>query len=254
MTTEQALYAAVLANPADDVVRKAYADGLRENGQEERADFIEVQLELAQMLSLPTWTPKQESQAGKIRRRERELWPAVGLAMREQCLPLFDNLGIEAYAASTVGRSRCAVVRRGFPEVVYCTLADWCGGRHRTCTRCNYVAEHPWEDRCPSCNSHRLLQYPQGIGPQIVKRHPVERVVLVDRDPVNDPDSGFWWVIDTPDSRAAPIPTECLLPAKMFNFLTGFQVNTSHTRCYVTREDAIEALSPAAIAWAKGVA
>lgn len=40
MTTSDALLAAVLANPADDLPRLVYADWLDENGQPERAEFI----------------------------------------------------------------------------------------------------------------------------------------------------------------------------------------------------------------------
>jgi uncharacterized protein (TIGR02996 family) len=44
-----ALLAAVRANPADDLPRLVLADWLRENGQPERADFIEVQCEIARL-------------------------------------------------------------------------------------------------------------------------------------------------------------------------------------------------------------
>ena len=40
MTTSDALLAAVLANPADDLPRLVYADWLEENGEPERAELI----------------------------------------------------------------------------------------------------------------------------------------------------------------------------------------------------------------------
>ena len=41
MTEEEALVAAIIADPEDDTVRMAYADWLRENGREERAEYIQ---------------------------------------------------------------------------------------------------------------------------------------------------------------------------------------------------------------------
>ena len=44
-----ALYAAILANPADDAPRLIFADYLDENGEPERAEFIRAQVELARL-------------------------------------------------------------------------------------------------------------------------------------------------------------------------------------------------------------
>lgn len=44
MTEEQALLAAVVATPDDDLPRLVLADWLDEHGQEERAEFIRVQI------------------------------------------------------------------------------------------------------------------------------------------------------------------------------------------------------------------
>lgn len=49
MTDGDMLLQSILAAPADDTARLIYADWLQENGQEERAEFIRVQVELAQM-------------------------------------------------------------------------------------------------------------------------------------------------------------------------------------------------------------
>lgn len=42
MTTQDALLAAILANPADDLPRLVFADWMEENGQPERAEFIRI--------------------------------------------------------------------------------------------------------------------------------------------------------------------------------------------------------------------
>jgi uncharacterized protein (TIGR02996 family) len=46
---ERALWAAIRANPRDDTPRLVYADWLQENGGEDRAEFIRVQIELAKL-------------------------------------------------------------------------------------------------------------------------------------------------------------------------------------------------------------
>jgi uncharacterized protein (TIGR02996 family) len=47
VTDRADLLAAILANPDDDTVRLVYADYLQEHGDEDRAEFIRVQIELA---------------------------------------------------------------------------------------------------------------------------------------------------------------------------------------------------------------
>lgn len=49
MTEGELLLRGVLLNPADDTARLVYADWLQENGDEERAEFVRVQCELARM-------------------------------------------------------------------------------------------------------------------------------------------------------------------------------------------------------------
>ena len=53
MTTEDALLAAVAANPADDLPRLVYADWCDENGRPVRAEFIRLQIEIAKKETLP---------------------------------------------------------------------------------------------------------------------------------------------------------------------------------------------------------
>jgi uncharacterized protein (TIGR02996 family) len=50
MTGEQALMQAILEDPEDDLARLVYADWLEENGEQERAEFIRAQVELARFI------------------------------------------------------------------------------------------------------------------------------------------------------------------------------------------------------------
>src|SRR5258708_34922191 len=56
----------IVANIDDDTPRLVYADWLTENGQDERAEFIRVQVERAR---LPAWDAAQV----RLRLREQEL-------------------------------------------------------------------------------------------------------------------------------------------------------------------------------------
>lgn len=49
MTDRDALYRSILENPADNTVRRVYADFIREQGEDARADFIELQLQIAEL-------------------------------------------------------------------------------------------------------------------------------------------------------------------------------------------------------------
>jgi uncharacterized protein (TIGR02996 family) len=66
MTEGEGLLAAIRDDPGDDVPRLVYADWLDEHGQEERAEFIRLQCELARGAA-------SESRQEKLRRRERDL-------------------------------------------------------------------------------------------------------------------------------------------------------------------------------------
>src|SRR5829696_7073157 len=63
----------IVANIDDDTPRLVYADWLEENGQEERAEFIRVQVQRAR---LPEWDPAQV----RLRLREQALLEAHGEA------------------------------------------------------------------------------------------------------------------------------------------------------------------------------
>src|SRR5262245_35690212 len=64
--TNPALYTAVLANPADDAPRLAYAKWLKDNGDKDRADFIKVQCDRA---AKDRFDPAQE----RLEKKERAL-------------------------------------------------------------------------------------------------------------------------------------------------------------------------------------
>lgn len=81
MTDGEALLAAILDAPDDDTPRLVYADWLSENGDEARAEFIRVQVELAQVNAERSQAAPTSSRDGslwakqnRLRARERELF------------------------------------------------------------------------------------------------------------------------------------------------------------------------------------
>ena len=225
MTTHDALLAAVLAAPDDDLPRLVYADYLEENagemkcrtcdgkgcplcggdgrerhwecgecpscgwtgtvsnGNAERAEFIRVQCDLARIRKKnfdrtqsggPILTQEESASVPVLTKRERELWNFGAKGTWVDCMyPEFDGvLCIDYESVSTDAiRAPVLIVRRGFVSEVRCTLADWCGPR---CV-CR-TAGGPWANS--SCC--KGTGFRTGIGPQIVRRHPVERVELAD--------------------------------------------------------------------------
>ena len=96
MGEREALLAAVCANPNDDLPRLVFADWLDENGEPERAEFIRLQVRLAELWANPDRPveavgPARPIVAGRdrnevirqmaiadVRKRERELWSEYG--------------------------------------------------------------------------------------------------------------------------------------------------------------------------------
>jgi uncharacterized protein (TIGR02996 family) len=71
-----ALFRAILANPADDMPRLVYADWLQENGKPERAEFIRLQCEAWHLCpQYPTITDARTA-ASRLLREYRDTWHA----------------------------------------------------------------------------------------------------------------------------------------------------------------------------------
>lgn len=163
MTEQAALLAAILAQPDDDTVRLAYADWLDEHGQDARAEFIRVQVELSRMvdekmaldgmrampvthdLSQATFMGQAISDEFRasigrctaFRLREWELWSAHRYSWVDGFLGdgwktcgldqiEFENtVRVEFTCRGTRTSPMELVPRRGFIESVTCTATDW---------------------------------------------------------------------------------------------------------------------------------
>jgi uncharacterized protein (TIGR02996 family) len=116
--TERGLLDAVLRDPDDDGARLVYADYLEENGRDEHAEFVRVQVELANW----RWT-----KAHTICHHE----PRCRQCCRcDRCLLLYRES--ELLQAAEAEAERLVphwpyewTFRRGFVEIVVLTAADW---------------------------------------------------------------------------------------------------------------------------------
>lgn len=126
MIDEATLLRAILAEPERDEPRLLYADFLRERGEWDRAEFIDVQIELAQMNRLGaagSMSPETDHKIA-LRRRERELWHKLPV---QPFIPGEGRwaLGLTMDGTTPDAGSRYATVRRGFTDGVRVPLSWW---------------------------------------------------------------------------------------------------------------------------------
>jgi uncharacterized protein (TIGR02996 family) len=74
MSDEQALLAAIVENPDDDLPRLIYADFIQEQGQSDRAEFIRLQCQLAQLNEDDPNREKLENREQRLLKRHQESW------------------------------------------------------------------------------------------------------------------------------------------------------------------------------------
>jgi uncharacterized protein (TIGR02996 family) len=152
-----ALLQAILATPDDDDLRLVYADAITEDGQEDRAEFIRVQIELAVLskkmpLAIPNYIPPLTAsfRDGLVVPRdvsyhfEDPLYSprAIFLKERQMQLSLDSEIGL---LTGVPCLSAEWVFERGFVVTVKCRSRDW-------------------------------LSY----GDEVCKRHPVRELILTD--------------------------------------------------------------------------
>jgi uncharacterized protein (TIGR02996 family) len=235
--TESALLQAVIASPDDDLPRLVLADWLEENGQPERAEFIRVQIDLDKC----QWQGDLIEPWGRhLVHREIQL---LGVDDSDKWFPGPTWLELVADTQVKDGYrfpdgSRSGILRRGFVSEVRCTLTDWCGGE------CPCFTNEP-DYRHERCGGTGYLT---GIGPAVVRSHPVEVVVLTDREPWEERQGVYGWWRETPDGDH----TE--LPPYLFDVLAKSDPDYhpfNEVVWYSTAEAAVAALSALLIAWAK---
>lgn len=123
MNVHDALLAAVIADPDEDTPRLVMADWFDENGQPDRAEFIRVQCEIANLSDpippntiIRVLTSDEANRRNALRRRERELKDPSDLTWHLRWPSELSRKGWH-YPVQ--------VFRRGFVESVTCSAEDW---------------------------------------------------------------------------------------------------------------------------------
>lgn len=217
-----ALVAGIIACPEADLPRLVAADWLSDRGEEDRGEFIRVQCEIRafQVGPTPDGRDALHQTANRVHallRRQQELTgPHVAGAWGENYHRWFvrprDLHDLRQIHFGT------AVVRRGFVAEVGCPLAWWVG-----------------TGRTP------------GHGPALVRRHPIERVTVTDREPWPRANGGYWWTTD--DGARSDLPSAVVIEMSR---RAGQPVWDRGRLAFRTGKAAALALSGSLIAGAKG--
>jgi uncharacterized protein (TIGR02996 family) len=149
MDERKAFLAAITASPDDDTPRLVFADWLQEHGEDERAEFIRVQCEIARLdqvdATCPFITEYSRPEPGAVPverwtegvcqcrgcvlvRRERELWDSAAQSMLRELPEAVAGLEVDEKLFADdhdFGVGIVGLLRRGFTSAVTCTADDW---------------------------------------------------------------------------------------------------------------------------------
>jgi uncharacterized protein (TIGR02996 family) len=224
-TAGDALLADIIADPKDDGIRLIYADYLEDNGDEERAEFIRVQLEMARLHTCEC-APSLYVMPGcatcqlvePIRRRQRDLLDRHGIDWLA---------GLPGPLAFTSAR-----MRRGLVAAVSLPLALWL--EHGPAL----VKAHPLEgielsDRRPEANVRGM--WPDGVRVldswprwgwcrrtlylgEYVLRFALPDDVFACLPPPQLESSAGWWACGTEGEAIDALSGACLSWARAINY------------------------------------
>jgi uncharacterized protein (TIGR02996 family) len=228
MTHEDAFLQDILEHPADDAPRLIFADWLEENGNSERAEFIRVQCAIAVdpfAHNPPPSNPRCACNLCTLRRRERELL--------SDAVHWWDWLA-DFYRIT--GRS-------AIEDLDHCSDSPHFAVRWRR----GFVAEVTLP--CQAWMDH---------GPELVRVAPLERVTLWDRTTLVDwpplPDRGPFWVTTRYwDELRNRLPREFRPRLRGATAEDRSETHDVGRHYFASEASAQEALSDAALAWARSV-
>lgn len=254
MTDGDRLLRAILDHPEEDTPRLLYADWLEENGRPERAEFIRVQVAIADVQRL-------------VREQGQRVGPSAayinGLADRERAL-LNANFGAWT---------------DGLPESLTMTTCPYCeeqGPDWETgvieCRQCDCTGLVPCEDHVEFRRGFiesvelPLAAFTEDVARALFSAHPVTTVRLSDRDPMPSGDGAdgiggpdWVWVID-PDEDGLLSESDGgyrhFLARAIWDELDGYITTPSarvRARRYPDRDAARAALSAACVAWGRSL-
>jgi len=203
----KALLAGILAEPANDLRRLVTADWLEEHGEEARAELIRLQCDpqLAKPCSQTTYpipdmpdigiscldyiTSRDKPQERwcppcKMRHRVMQIIEADDTETNRHVIRPFAGNGWTAYSVHQW--------ERGFVVEWRGPLAAWCGGECGECGGRGQAVAQPERLRgttlvvFSTCSKCHGTGHVPGIGPQLVREYPIERVTFTDQRVVLD--------------------------------------------------------------------
>lgn len=276
-----ALMRRILETPEDDAPRGVIADWIRQEGNDDaRADFIEVQMELARIPeplhakeqhdtseSPSHWCPycRWEEQTYVKRRREADLFERFAVQWFDT--PGMDSIRLRPYREE-LGPAPYGVVRRGMLSEVRLPTAAFLGGPCGRCEGRGYLyGDGTSRPACETCGGQnvrldgerRFLPHKQGSGtlPGLAKRlftdHPVTRVVLTDKRPERiGGGRGFGWDFEMAGTPSRPHD----IPLELWRLLLPYRTDEEIDEhgWYDSEADANAALSAAAVRFGRRLA
>lgn len=309
MTEQETLLRAIRKNPEDDTVRLAYADWLderdgpvdctycrgrdecpkedgtfdpawhcphcngRKNGFAQRAEFIRVQVEIAQMEARQAhWHYRDEfydkvedSEYAALRQRAHDLFIRYRFDWFEKPIPPLAS-GPAAYLYEPRTVTGCLSTGRGFISTALLTLTTFFGGQCWRCRGLGEVFSASGADDYYECGA--CLSDParpgygtgriSGIAKKLFELHPVQRLMLTDRAPSFD--GHRWFGTDNPDdlNEVNRLPMELYALVSVDPRGTGpyrFPPNTFNPNTYFkTEQDAWDALCDACVKYGRTLA
>jgi uncharacterized protein (TIGR02996 family) len=228
-----ALLRGICAYPDDDLRRLVAADWLTENGEEEYAEFVRVQVEKTKLVEAKACKAYAAGRCCRsmscplcpLHRRETDLcFMGRGLPdwFRRQADETYHLPGAEPPAGPA------CTLRRGFADVVRAPLAWLIGGE---CERCN-AQGHITLYSCPSCYMSTTPGRTPGHLDELVRVHPITRVVVSDA-------SNYTHSVDVPTHDVQYPDADWFLTSDVWHLGDGLDSP------FETETDALDALSAA---------
>lgn len=239
--TGAALLRAILDDPADDLPRLAYADWCDENGQPERAGFVRVQLEIARPLRCHYST-------------------------FDDCLDRREDIDDVIVSGCPACAGRCRLLLRQTdlfrPGVVFDPLDDALPGRPAEIRAADarfvteLIAPPEWDGEAVSYVWRRgfvgRVELPLAAwrehGPELVRQHPLTRVELTDRQPVEAIGCTYW--LSSGGHVTGSATHAHYLPYSIWRRLRRATTRATRFKGYPQPCDALDAASDALLAWA----
>jgi uncharacterized protein (TIGR02996 family) len=263
LSTEDAMLAAIAAQPDDDAARLVYADFLDERGEgddADRAEFIRLQI------SLVGHPVHHKAETGcPLRRRERALLAANPAWSRCECPAcggeghrrpgplcvvcegtgdLFVRRG-DAWTPRTLDRRRFPLLGVG------CRLEELAVEETGECGRCRRLLRPQPGSHCPDCSGRGTVPSPWARA--VVGAVPMLRALVISDRAPEDTGSREWAFVR--EEPARPALRAYYLPALIFDQLKGWHRESEGfgIRYWHDRAAALDALACAAARFARGV-